>query len=84
MPRKTSRKSAAVAVVAEKTLDGGRVALPVSERRLSFGDRWNYAPAPEAHNYIKLKKRYQLFIGGKLIVLPPSIVSSTASSRDFS
>ena len=67
MPRQTSRKSAAVAVVAEKTLDGGRVALPVGERRLSFGDRWNYAPAPEAHNYIKLKKRYQLFIGGKFI-----------------
>ena len=44
-----------------------RVALPASERRLSFGDRWSYAPAPEANDYIKLQKRYSLFIGGKFV-----------------
>src|SRR5437763_12484856 len=44
-----------------------RVALPVSERHLNFGDRWGYAPAPEAHDYIKLQKRYPLFIGGKFV-----------------
>src|SRR6187401_1858031 len=44
-----------------------RVALPVSERRLNFGDRWGYAPAPEAHEHIKLQKRYPLFIGGKFV-----------------
>jgi aldehyde dehydrogenase (NAD+) len=44
-----------------------RVALPPSERRLSFGDRWNYAPAPEANDYIKLRKRYSLFIGGRFV-----------------
>jgi len=26
---------------------------------------WEYAPAPEAHDYIKLRSRYGLFIGGK-------------------
>ncbi len=41
--------------------------MPPSERRLSFGDRWSYAPAPEAHNYIELKKRYSLFIDGKFV-----------------
>src|SRR3954462_8969049 len=46
-----------------------RTALPVSERLLDFGDRWGYAPAPEAHDYIKLQKRYQLFINGKFV--PP-------------
>src|SRR5204862_5993955 len=44
-----------------------RVALPPAQRRLSFGDRWAYAPAPEASNYIKVKPRYQLFIGGKFV-----------------
>jgi aldehyde dehydrogenase (NAD+) len=45
------------------------VALPVSERRLNFGDKWSYASAPEANDYIKLQKRYSLFIGGKFV--PP-------------
>jgi len=26
--------------------------------------KWEYAPAPEAHDYIKLQPRYDLFIGG--------------------
>jgi hypothetical protein len=46
---------------------GHRRALPPGERHLSFGDRWDYAPAPEAHDYIQLKKRYELFIGGKFV-----------------
>src|SRR6476620_5407183 len=44
-----------------------RVALPLGERRLNFGDRWSYAPAPEANDYIRLQKRYPLFIGGKFV-----------------
>jgi len=36
-------------------------------RNLDFGERWSYAPAPEAHGYIKLRDRYQLFIGGKFV-----------------
>jgi len=27
--------------------------------------KWEYAPAPEAHDYIKLRPRYGLFVGGK-------------------
>ena len=38
-----------------------------AERHLNFGDRWSYAPAPEAHNYIQLKKRYELFIDGQFV-----------------
>ncbi len=26
--------------------------------------RWDYAPAPEAHDYIQLRDRYDLFVGG--------------------
>ena len=67
MARKNAKKNAAIVVLPEKALHAGRVALPVSERRLSFGDKWNYAPAPEAKNYIQLKRRYQLFINGKFV-----------------
>ena len=52
---------------AEKSLNGGRAALALNERSLTFGDKWDYAPAPEANNYIRLKPRYQLFINGKFV-----------------
>lgn len=50
----------------EHSLDQ-RSFLPPNERRLSFGDKWSYAPAPEASNYIQLRSRYQLFINGKFV-----------------
>jgi len=66
MPRKKTRSDL---VVLSRSAPAApeRVALPVSERHLNFGDRWGYAPAPEAHDYIKLQKRYSLFIGGKFV-----------------
>ncbi|MEP6821050.1 MAG: aldehyde dehydrogenase family protein [Chthoniobacterales bacterium] len=66
MPRKSRSKETAVVLKPEKALHRP-AALPPAERRLSFGDRWSYAPAPEAHNYIELKKRYSLFIDGKFV-----------------
>ena len=66
MPRKKSR-SDLVVLPARSPVATKNTALPVSERRLSFGDRWSYAPAPEGSDYIKLKQRYQLFIGGKFV-----------------
>src|SRR5205085_11446023 len=66
MPRKKSRSDLVVLSRSAPAVQG-RVALPVSERHLNFGDRWSYAPAPEAHDYIKLQKRYPLFIGGKFV-----------------
>ena len=33
---------------------------------LNFGDAWDYAPAPET-TPVPLKKRYELFIGGKFV-----------------
>ena len=39
----------------------------LSERRLNFGDKWGYAPAPEANDYIRLQTRYSLFINGKFV-----------------
>ena len=66
MPRKNSRRVAAL-VVREDRATPHRVALPRSERQLNFRDKWAYSPAPEAHNYIKIRARYQLFINGKFV-----------------
>ncbi|MFL6540711.1 MAG: aldehyde dehydrogenase family protein [Chthoniobacterales bacterium] len=68
MARKTRSNGATLTLRPEKLLNAdGRVALPPNERKLNFGDRWSYAPAPEANNYIQLRKRYQHFINGKFV-----------------
>src|SRR5947209_19403694 len=64
--RKNGARSGAVVVRERKPLEYG-VPLPLARRRLHFGDRWDYAPAPEANSYIKIKPRYELFIGGKFV-----------------
>ncbi len=66
MPRPSRSKNAPAVLPPVKTLLRP-AALPPAERSLSFGDRWSYAPAPEAHRHIELKKRYQLFIGGEFV-----------------
>jgi aldehyde dehydrogenase (NAD+) len=35
------------------------------ERRLDFGNAWDYAAAPETPDHVRLQKRYELFIDGK-------------------
>src|SRR5450432_4421361 len=32
---------------------------------IQFGSAWEYSPAPEATDHVKLEKRFELFIGGK-------------------
>jgi aldehyde dehydrogenase (NAD+) len=63
--RKKSRPG--LIILPDERVAPSRVASPVNERRLNFGDKWNYAPVPEANDYIRLKPRYQLFIGGKFV-----------------
>jgi aldehyde dehydrogenase (NAD+) len=67
MARKNSKSAALVRVSIEPAQNGHRVALLPNERKLDFGDRWSYAPAPEANNYIHLQRRYQHFINGKFV-----------------
>src|SRR5689334_16587981 len=39
--------------------------VPLKERRLTFGNKWDYAPAPEdSKNYV-IASRHELFINGK-------------------
>ena len=40
--------------------------VPLKERRLNFGARWDYAPAPETVP-VKIAPRHELFIGGKFV-----------------
>jgi len=35
--------------------------------KLKFNTMWGYAPAPESASHIKLKDKYDLFIGGKFV-----------------
>ena len=41
--------------------------VPLKDRRLTFGDKWDYAPAPEdSRNYV-IAPRHELFINGKFV-----------------
>ena len=47
--------------------NGGHAVVPVKERRLNFGAKWDYAPAPEdSKNYV-IAPRHELFINGKFV-----------------
>src|SRR5438874_8140847 len=63
MPR---RKRTQLTILARNG-EGGEREIAKRDRSLDFGERWSYAPAPEAHSYIRLRDRYQLFINGKFV-----------------
>jgi aldehyde dehydrogenase (NAD+) len=46
---------------------GGRAAVPLKERRLVFGAKWEYAPAPEDSKAYPIAPRHELFINGKFV-----------------
>ena len=39
--------------------------VPLKDRRLNFGQKWPYAPAPEAFEHIPIPARHELFIDGR-------------------
>jgi len=41
--------------------------VPARERRLNFGDKWDYAPSLEDHKGYPIASRHELFIGGKFV-----------------
>jgi len=68
MSSPVARKKSQIVVIEPDHRNGDqRIAVPPGERALSFGDRWDYAPAPESNSYIKLRDRYGLFIGGDFV-----------------
>ena len=62
MPRKSSRSPTALAVRADSAL----AVTPLPDRRLNFGGKWAYAPAPET-SPVKIAARYELFVGGAFV-----------------
>lgn len=44
-------------------------AVPLRERRLHFGNKWDYAPAPEESKNYVIAPRHELFMGGRFV--PP-------------
>jgi aldehyde dehydrogenase (NAD+) len=41
--------------------------MAIPENKLAFGDGWQYSPAPESIDHIKVRKKYDLFIGGDFV-----------------
>ncbi|MBK7998949.1 MAG: aldehyde dehydrogenase family protein [Verrucomicrobia bacterium] len=62
---KRSSKSALKPAV--KAVAPSRAVVPLRERRLNFGDKWDYAPAPEDHKGYPIAPRHELFIDGKFV-----------------
>ena len=44
-----------------------RAVVPLKERRLVFGHKWDYSPAPETFDYLKIAPRHELFLNGKFV-----------------
>jgi aldehyde dehydrogenase (NAD+) len=66
MPRKTSRSAKALVVRAATVSAPSAAVEPAADRRLNFGGKWSYAPAPESMP-VKIAPRYELFIGGEFV-----------------
>jgi len=59
------RKTASRALVPAK--HAAPVVVPLKERRLNFGNKWDFAPAPEdSKNYV-IAPQHELFINGKFV-----------------
>ena len=44
-----------------------RAVVPLRERKLAFGNKWEYAPAPEDYKFIPVAPRHELFINGRFV-----------------
>ncbi|MGI9220035.1 MAG: aldehyde dehydrogenase family protein [Woeseiaceae bacterium] len=41
--------------------------MATPENKLAFDDGWQYSPAPESTDHVRIKKRYDLFIDGEFV-----------------
>ena len=64
---KTKPSPAKLSTTRDLTVMSHNAVVPLKERRLVFGDKWDYAPAPEdSKNYV-IAPRHELFINGKFV-----------------
>ena len=64
--RKAAAKPAVAVLEPSLAIREAKPVVPVKDRRLRFGARWDYAPAPET-TPVKIDPRYELFIDGKFV-----------------
>jgi aldehyde dehydrogenase (NAD+) len=64
---KTKLKPAKMSVKRVVATLPNRPVVPLKERRLAFGNKWDYAPAPEEHKNYVIAPRHELFINGKFV-----------------
>ena len=63
-----SKKSAGVKTARlELVPANGHAVVPLKDRRLNFGGKWDYAPAPEDSKNYAIAPRHELFINGKFV-----------------
>ena len=62
-----NRKAVTVADDGSSLAPTRRSVVPLKDRYLKFGNKWDYAPAPETFDYIKIPPRHDLFINGKFV-----------------
>ena len=41
--------------------------MATPENKLAFTDGWQYSPAPESTDHVRIAKKYDLFIGGDFV-----------------
>ena len=58
--RKVSAKRAIATITAHPV-------VPLKDRRINFGNKWDYAPAPEDSKNYRIAPRHELFIDGKFV-----------------
>ena len=54
---------------------------PLKERRLNFGNKWDFAPAPEDSKNYLIAPQHELFIGGKFVAPSVGEIFSVHQSR---
>src|SRR5688572_28722243 len=69
---KSRRPSSATRLTASRTkakvVDSrAEQVVPLNQRRLTFGNKWDYAPALEDHKHIPSAPRHELFVGGRYV-----------------
>jgi aldehyde dehydrogenase (NAD+) len=60
-------KSKVVKLSRKRAVEAPKTVIPLKARRLTFGNKWDYAPAPEDSKGYVIEPRHELFIDGKFV-----------------
>ncbi len=66
-PATATRRSVSGATARGILLQTAAKVVPLNQRRLTFGGKWDYAPAPEDSKHYVIAPRHELFIAGRFV-----------------